>query len=162
MTRRTVGPQRGFFTMTVVVIIGLLTLLTVRLLSTATQDSTRIAGQAQANIEAFYAAEVAMSEALAWLQSSSPAFSEGVSAVYTSTQAGVSDVTLSVASGGNQIDRTYLSEFWFTEGEGGAIKVTARAHNDAVTAVVTQWLTRESIVAALAWTPHWPWGGVLR
>ena len=150
MTRRTVGPQRGFFTMTVVVIIGLLTLLTVRLLSTATQDSTRIAGQAQANIEAFYAAEVAMSEALAWLQTSSPAFSEGVSAVYTSTQAGVSDVTLSVASGGNQIDRTYLSEFWFSEGEGGAIKVTARAHNDAVTAVVTQWLTRESIVAALA------------
>ncbi len=150
MMRGAAKPQGGFFTITVVVIIGLLTLLTVRVLSNATQDSTRISAQAQTNVEAFYAAEVAMSDALSWLENNAPTFSDGVSSVYTSADGSISDVTLTIAAEGNQIDRTYLSEFWFSEGEGDAIRVTARVSNEVATARVTQWLTRESIVAELA------------
>ena len=67
--------QTGYYTIVIVTILGLLSLLASRTMTVATQDVIRLSVKEQSNTEAFYAAEQVMAQALAWYQNNTPTYS---------------------------------------------------------------------------------------
>ena len=63
------GFQRGAYTIFFVAVLGLLTLLAVRSMTTSTVNSVRLTSNTHAGTEAFLAAEEAMAQGMEWLAS---------------------------------------------------------------------------------------------
>lgn len=152
--------SRGYYTIVIVTVLGLLTLLASRSMTTATQDAVRLSVQEQVNTEAFYAAEQVMGQAVTWIQNNTPTYTSGTSATYTSSDAGVSDVVISASVGGTANDRTYTTEFWYVQGT-DAIRAFARASNSQGSATVSQWLADEPIITVEALGQPWAMTGCL-
>ena len=153
-------PSQGYYTIVIVTILGLLTLLASRSMTTATQDAVRLSVREQVNTEAFYAAEQVMGQAVTWIQNNTPSYTSGTSATYTSSESGVSDVVISASLGGTSNDRTYTSEFWFVEGA-DAIRIFARASNAQGSATVSQWVADEPLITTEALGQPWAITGCL-
>ena len=142
--------QTGYYTIVVVVILGLLSLLASRTMTIATQDAVRLSVQEQTSTEAFYAAEQVMGQALSWIQANTPTYTNGTSATYTAATAGVNDVVIDAAQGASDSDRTYTAEFWYVQGSSSSVRVFARATNALGSQTVSQWLIEQSLVVAEA------------
>ncbi len=142
--------QAGYYTIVIVTILGLLSLLASRTMTVATQDVIRLSVQEQSNTEAFYAAEQVMAQALVWYQSNTPTYSGGTSVTYTSADDGVSDIVIAAAQGGDSTDRTYASEFWFVQGSGDEVRAFARASNSLGSQTVSQWIAEQSLLLTTA------------
>ena len=61
------APQQGAYTIFFIAILGLLTLLAVRSMTTATTDSVRLTANTHSSTEAFLAAEEAIATGMEWL-----------------------------------------------------------------------------------------------
>ena len=142
--------QTGYYTIVVVVILGLLSLLASRTMTIATQDAVRLSVQEQTSTEAFYAAEQVMGQALSWIQANTPTYTNGTSATYTAATAGVNDVVIDAAQGASDSDRTYTAEFWYVQGSSSSVRVFARATNALGSQTLSQWLIEQSLVVAEA------------
>ena len=142
--------QRGYFTVVIVAVLAVLALLASRTMTVSSQDSVRLSIQEQTYTEALYAAEQVMEQALVWYQSNTPAFTGGVSPVYTSTEAGVDDIVIAASRGGTSVDRTYESSFWFQEGTGDEVRVFAQASNEQGSQTVSQWIENQVLLTSLA------------
>ncbi|MDA0893161.1 MAG: hypothetical protein O3C15_12675 [Proteobacteria bacterium] len=142
--------QVGYYTIAIVAILGLLSLLASRNMTVATQDAVRLSVQEQTSTEAFYAAEQVMGQALSWIQANTPTYTSGTSATYTAATAGVNDVVIDAAQGASDSDRTYTAEFWYVQGSGSSVRVFARATNALGSQTVSQWLIEQSLVVAEA------------
>lgn len=142
--------QTGYYTIVIVTILGLLSLLASRTMTVATQDVIRLSVKEQSNTEAFYAAEQVMAQALAWYQNNTPTYISGTSLIYTGADSGVADVVIAAAQGGTATDRTYSAEFWFVEGSGDEVRVFARATNALGSQTVSQWIVEQSLLVGTA------------
>ncbi len=142
--------QRGYFTVLIVAILGVLALLASRTMTVSTQDSVRLSVQEQTYTEALYAAEQVMEQALVWYQNNTPAFTGGTSPVYTSTETGVDDIVIAASRGGTSVDRTYESSFWFQEGVGDEVRVFAQASSDQGSQTVSQWIENQILLTSIA------------
>ena len=84
-----VKSAHGYYTLAIVIILSLLSLLASRTMTVATQDVVRLSIQEQTDTEAFYAAEQVMGQALTWIQSNTPTYTNSTS-IYTSSTSGFS------------------------------------------------------------------------
>jgi len=142
--------QTGYYTIAIVVILGLLSLLASRTMTIATQDAVRLSVQEQTSTEAFYAAEQVMGQALSWIQANTPTYTSGISATYTAATAGVNDVVIDAAQGASDSDRSYTAEFWYVQGSSSSVRVFARATNALGSQTVSQWIVEQSLIVGEA------------
>ena len=105
-----------YYTLAIVIILSLLSLLASRTMTVATQDVVRLSIQEQTDTEAFYAAEQVMGQALTWIQSNTPTYTNSTSPIYTSSTSGFSDVVIDAARGDDDTDRSYTAEVWYVQG----------------------------------------------
>lgn len=145
-----VKSAHGYYTLAIVIILSLLSLLASRTMTVATQDVVRLSIQEQTDTEAFYAAEQVMGQALTWIQSNTPTYTNSTSPIYTSSTSGFSDVVIDAARGDDDTDRSYTAEVWYVQGSNNAIRVFARATNALGSQTVSQWIIEESLVVSSA------------
>ena len=69
--------QKGAYSVVIVAVLGLLTLIASRVMTTATLDSVRLTNNTHASTESFYAAESALAEAIVWLLSDKASYTAG-------------------------------------------------------------------------------------
>lgn len=147
------GRQQGAFTIFFVAILGLLTLLAVRSMTTTTTDSVRITSNTHTSTEAFLAAEEAMALGMEWLADGSNSYT---SALWSSSNVRQVNTELTFSTtnmGGTAANRDYTMYFGFeADPDGGSlIKVVGYAVNDAGhNATVSQWVELQTLLQSSA------------
>lgn len=138
--------QAGYLTVIIVSIIALLALFASRSATIVSTDIIESAGAEVRSAEAFYAAETVLVEALEWLSSNTPTYTDNVS----STRVGTS-VVVSNGLAGAAIDRTYTTSYWYFQ-SGDNVRVFARAvgPDGKSSSILSQWTATQSTVAAAA------------
>ncbi|MBT6038742.1 MAG: hypothetical protein HOH17_05700 [Halieaceae bacterium] len=146
------APQQGAYTIFFIAILGLLTLLAVRSMTTATTDSVRLTANTHSSTEAFLAAEEAMATGMEWLAVAGNTYT---SALWPSDALEV--VTpLSfpmVNMGGVNGTRDYTMFFGFeADPDGGSlVKVLGRGVNGlGQSATVSQWVSLHTLLQPTA------------
>lgn len=146
------APQQGAYTIFFIAILGLLTLLAVRSMTTSTTDSVRLTTNTHSSTEAFLAAEEAMATGMEWLAVAGNTYT---SALWpSSARQVVTPLSFPVVNmGGVNGTRDYTMFFGFeADPDGGAlIKVVGRGENDlGQTATVSQWVSLNTLLQATA------------
>ena len=146
------APQQGAYTIFFIAILGLLTLLAVRSMTTSTTDSVRLTTNTHSSTEAFLAAEEAMATGMEWLAVAGNTYT---SALWpSSARQVVTPLSFPVVNmGGGNGTRDYTMFFGFeADPDGGAlIKVVGRGENDlGQTATVSQWVSLNTLLQAAA------------
>lgn len=145
--------QQGAFTIFFVAILGLLTLLAVRSMTTTTTDSVRITSNTHSSTEAFLAAEEAMALGMEWLADASNSYTSALWSSPNVRQVS-SGLTFSTTNmGGTSANRDYTMYFGFeADPDGGAlIKVVGYAVNGAGhNATVSQWVELQTLLQSSA------------
>ena len=146
------APQQGAYTIFFIAILGLLTLLAVRSMTTSTTDSVRLTTNTHSSTEAFLAAEEAMATGMEWLAVAGNTYT---SALWpSSARQVVTPLSFPVVNmGGGNGTRDYTMFFGFeADPDGGAlIKVVGRGENDlGQTATVSQWVSLNTLLQATA------------
>jgi len=142
------GFQRGAYTIFFVAVLGLLTLLAVRSMTTSTINSVRLTSNTHSGTEAFLAAEEAMAQGMEWLASSSNSYTTHLWPAATQTVA--TPLSFTVANmGGQTTTRDYTLSFGFQAGPAGqsSVKVIGRAINSSgQLATVSQWVSLNTLL----------------
>ncbi len=146
------APQQGAYTIFFIAILGLLTLLAVRSMTTSTTDTVRLTTNTHSAAEAFLAAEEAMATGMEWLAVAGNTYT---SALWpSSARQVVTPLSFPVVNmGGVNGTRDYTMFFGFeADPDGGAlIKVVGRGENDlGQTATVSQWVSLNTLLQATA------------
>ncbi len=146
------APQQGAYTIFFIAILGLLTLLAVRSMTTSTTDSVRLTTNTHSSTEAFLAAEEAMATGMEWLAVAGNTYT---SALWpSSARQVVTPLSFPVVNmGGGNGTRDYTMFFGFeADPDGGAlIKVVGRGENDlGQSATVSQWVSLNTLLQATA------------
>ena len=145
-------PQQGAYTIFFVAILGLLTLLAVRSMTTSTADSVRLTTNTHSSSEAFLAAEEAMASGMEWLAVAGNTYT---SALWPNSARQVgSPMSFPVVNmGGLNGNRDYTMSFGFeVDPDGGPlIKVVGRAVNGVQqSATVSQWVSVNTLLQPTA------------
>ena len=145
-------PQQGAYTIFFVAILGLLTLLAVRSMTTSTADSVRLTTNTHSSTEAFLAAEEAMASGMEWLAVAGNTYT---SALWPSSARQVgSPMSFPVVNmGGVSGNRDYTMSFGFETDPGGGslIKVVGRGVNGlGQSATVSQWVSLNTLLQPTA------------
>ncbi|WP_435219788.1 hypothetical protein [Luminiphilus sp. nBUS_07] len=145
-------PQQGAYTIFFVAILGLLTLLAVRSMTTSTADSVRLTTNTHSSSEAFLAAEEAMASGMEWLAVAGNTYT---SALWPNSARQVgSPMSFPVVNmGGLNGNRDYTMSFGFeVDPDGGPlIKVVGRAVNGVQqSATVSQWVSLNTLLQPTA------------
>ena len=145
-------PQQGAYTIFFVAILGLLTLLAVRSMTTSTADSVRLTTNTHSSTEAFLAAEEAMASGMEWLAVAGNTYT---SALWPNSARQVgSPMSFPVVNmGGLNGNRDYTMSFGFeVDPDGGPlIKVVGRAVNGVQqSATVSQWVSVNTLLQPTA------------
>ncbi|MDG1065289.1 MAG: hypothetical protein P8O91_03650 [Luminiphilus sp.] len=146
------APQQGAYTIFFIAILGLLTLLAVRSMTTATTDSVRLTTNTHSSTEAFLAAEEAMATGMEWLAVAGNTYT---SALWpSSAREVVAPLSFPMVNmGGVNGTRDYTMFFGFeADPDGGSlIKVVGRGENDLEqSATVSQWVSLNTLLQATA------------
>ena len=128
--------QKGAYSVVIVAVLALLTLLASKVMTVATMDSVRLTNNTHASTESFYAAEAALAEAVVWLESNTPTYSGGAT---VSSEVTGTTVAYTTTKAGSDISRSYSTVFWFEDG-GDRIRVFARASSGDNLSVVSTWV----------------------
>ena len=136
------GVQRGAYTIFFVAVLGLLTLLAVRSMTTSTVNSVRLTSNTHNGTEAFLAAEEAMAQGMEWLASSGNSYTTHL---WPGDLASATPLSFTVANmGGQTTTRDYDLFYGFQAGPSGqsTVKVIGRArHSSGSLATVSQWVS---------------------
>ncbi len=128
--------QQGAYSVVIVAVLALLTLLASKVMTVATMDSVRLTNNTHASTESFYAAEAALAEAVVWLESNTPTYTGGAT---VSSQVTGTAVSYTTTRAGTDISRGYSTVFWFEDG-GDRTRVFARALAGDNQSVVSTWV----------------------
>ena len=139
-------PQRGAYSVVIVAVLALLTLLASKVMTVATMDSVRLTNNTHSATESFYAAEAALAEGVVWLESNNPTYSGGST---VSSQVTGTTVSYTLSKAGVDTSRSYATVFWFEDG-GDRIRVFARASSGDNQSVVSTWVDDNSPLKAPA------------
>ena len=146
------APQQGAYTIFFIAILGLLTLLAVRSMTTSTTGSVRLTTNTHSSTEAFLAAEEAMATGMEWLAVADNIYT---SALWPSSpRQVVTPLSFPVVNmGGLNGTRDYTMFFGFeADPDGGSlIKVVGRGQNDlGQSATVSQWVSLNTLLQPTA------------
>ena len=147
-----ISPQRGAYTIFFIAILGLLTLLAVRSMTTSTAGSVRLTSNTHSSTEAFLAAEEAMATGMEWLAVADNIYT---SALWpSSAREVVTPLSFPMVNmGGVNGTRDYTMFFGFeADPDGGSlIKVVGRGENDlGQSATVSQWVSLNTLLQPTA------------
>ena len=147
-----ISPQRGAYTIFFIAILGLLTLLAVRSMTTSTAGSVRLTSNTHSSTEAFLAAEEAMATGMEWLAVADNTYT---SALWpSSAREVVTPLSFPMVNmGGVNGTRDYTMFFGFeADPDGGSlIKVVGRGENDlGQSATVSQWVSLNTLLQPTA------------
>jgi Tfp pilus assembly protein PilX len=141
------GFQHGAYTIFFVAVLGLLTLLAVRSMTTSTVNSVRLTSNSHNATEAFLAAEEAMALGMEWLANGDHSYSE----YHINNKFGI-ESTLNFDfenMGGRTTTRAYQMYFWF-EGSPGESMVKVFGYAESSTqsgaTTVSQWVSLNSLL----------------
>lgn len=135
-SRLPIHPERGYYTLAIVVIMAFVALLASRSGTVTTSNTVKTTSEEVAAAEVFYAAESALAEALIWLENND-------ATATPQPGAGVPN------EAENNTPRSYATIFWFEE-DGDYIRLYARATgSDGTSATVSQWLRDGNDVLAV-------------
>ena len=134
--------QKGAYSVVIVAVLGLLTLIASRVMTTATLDSVRLTNNTHASTESFYAAESALAEAIVWLETNTPTYSGGGT---LSDQVTGTTVQFTTSTGDTDSQRDYTTTFWFENG-GDRIRVFAQSTAGDNQALLSTWVDPSSPV----------------
>lgn len=138
--------QTGAYSVVIVAVLALLTLLASKVMTVATMDSVRLTNNTHASTESFYAAEAALAEAVVWLENNTPTYTGGAT---VSSQVTGTTVSYTTTKAGTNIPRSYSTLFWFENG-GDRIRVFAKSSAGDNQAVVSTWIDDTSPLKSLA------------
>ncbi|MDG2442860.1 MAG: hypothetical protein P8M13_06380, partial [Luminiphilus sp.] len=146
------GDQQGAYTIFFVAVLGLLTLLAVRSMTTSTVNSVRLTSNTHNATEGFLAAEEAMAQGMEWLASSNNSYTTHLwpSAPHT---VGTPLSFPVVNMGGQTTSRAYTLSFGFEAGPPGEslLKVIGRAASSTGQgATVSQWVSLNTLLQTTA------------
>ena len=142
--RRNGRRQRGAYTIVVVAVLGIITLVAVRTITVTTVDSIRLTNNTHASTEAFYAAEAAIAQGAVWLDGNA-----ATDALWVSDRVTGTSLAFAQSSGASTVSRSYAVEFGFelNAADTTQIKIYGTASNGVGnSATVTQWYVKKGLI----------------